>query len=45
LEDIGERANLAHKSGTFSTYLSRLRTLELIESGRGWVKASDELFD
>lgn len=44
LEQIGERANLNPRSGTFSTYLSRLRTLELIESGRGWVKASDELF-
>lgn len=45
LEQIGERANLNSKSGTFSTYMSRLRTLELVESGRGWVKASDELFD
>lgn len=32
------------RSGTFDTYLSRLRTLELVE-GRGDLKASDELFD
>lgn len=44
LEQIGERANISHVSGTFSTYMSRLRTLELIESGRGWVRASEELF-
>ena len=43
-EELGERANLNPKSGTFSTYLSRLRTLELITSGRGWLKASEELF-
>ncbi|MEO8679230.1 MAG: hypothetical protein ABI665_09305 [Vicinamibacterales bacterium] len=44
LEQIGKQANLNHQSGTFSTYMSRLRTLELIESGRGWVRASEELF-
>lgn len=44
-EEIGERANLNPRSGTFSTYMSRLRTLELLESGRGWVKASEELVD
>jgi hypothetical protein len=43
-EQIGARANLNPRSGTFSTYMSRLRTLELIESGRGWVRASEELF-
>lgn len=41
--EAGERAGLSHASGTFSTYLSRLRTLELIE-GRGELKASDSLF-
>lgn len=43
LEQIGERVNLNYQSGTFSTYMSRLRTLELIESGRGWVRVSEEL--
>jgi hypothetical protein len=42
LEAIGARADLNPRSGTFSTYLSRLRTLELIE-GRGMVTASKEL--
>jgi hypothetical protein len=41
--EAGERAELSHQSGTFSTYLSRLRTLELIE-GRGELRASAELF-
>lgn len=41
--EVGERANLSHASGTFSTYLSKLRTLELV-TGRGEVRASDELF-
>lgn len=41
--EAGERANLSHASGTFSTYLSKLRTLELI-TGRGEIRASDELF-
>ena len=42
-EEIGAAANLEPTTGTFSTYMSKLRTLELIE-GRGQVKASDELF-
>lgn len=42
LEEVGKRADLNPRSGTFSTYLSRLRTLELIE-GRGMVRASGEL--
>lgn len=41
--EAGERAELSHQSGTFSAYLSRLRTLELIE-GRGELRASAELF-
>jgi uncharacterized protein len=41
--EVAERAGLA-MSGTFTTYLSKLRSLELIE-GRGELKASDELFD
>lgn len=44
-EQIGAQANISHKSGTYSTYLSRLRTLELIENcGRGEIRASAELF-
>jgi hypothetical protein len=42
--EAGERANLSHGSGTFSTYLSKLRTLELV-TGRGELRASDELFE
>lgn len=37
-------AGLAAGSGTFSTYVSRLRALELVH-GRGELRASDELFD
>jgi len=39
---LGEQANISHRSGTFSTYLSRLRGLELVE-GRGELRASEEL--
>lgn len=41
-EQLGEAAGISHRSGTFSTYLSRLRTLELVE-GRGELKLSEEL--
>jgi hypothetical protein len=45
-EQIGAAASLSHGSGSFGTYMSRLRTLELIvTAGRGMTKASDELFD
>lgn len=43
-EQAGEQAMISHTSGTFGTYLSTLRTLELIQ-GKGVIKASDELFD
>lgn len=42
-EQLGNAAGLSHSSGTFDTYLSRLRTLELI-GGRGEIRASEELF-
>jgi len=41
-EELGEAAGISHRSGTFSTYLSRLRTLELVE-GRGELRLSEEL--
>ena len=41
--DLGAAANLSENSGTFATYLSKLRTLELI-TGRGELRASEELF-
>lgn len=41
--ELGEAANLSDRSGTFDTYLSRLRTLELIE-GKSQIRASKELF-
>lgn len=43
-EDAAARAELSPTSGTFATYTAKLRTLELI-SGRGELKASEELFD
>lgn len=42
--ELGVAANLSDSSGTFDTYLSKLRTLELIE-GRGELRASEELFE
>lgn len=41
--ELGVQVNLSHSSGSFGTYLSKLRTLELIE-GRQELKASMELF-
>jgi hypothetical protein len=41
--ELAARAGLSDRSGTFDTYLSRLRTLELVE-GRGELRASEELF-
>jgi hypothetical protein len=43
-EEIGEAAGISHASGTFSTYMSKLRSLELIQGSRGATKASDEFF-
>lgn len=41
---IGEAAGIRAESGTFSTYMSRLRGLELLEGSRGSTRASAELF-
>jgi len=43
-EELGTAAELSHTSGSFNTYLSRLRTLELAE-GRGELRASETLFE
>jgi hypothetical protein len=40
---VGELADISPRSGTYSTYVSRLRSLELIE-GRSELRASEELF-
>lgn len=42
--ELGERANISHSSGTFGTYLGKLRTLELVD-GRGELSASREFFE
>lgn len=42
-QDAGERAGYSHQSGTWATYLSRLRSLDLID-GRGELRAQDWLF-
>lgn len=41
--ELGERADIKSSSGTFATYLSKLRTLELIEGGRNSLLISEEL--
>jgi uncharacterized protein len=41
-EQLGQAAQISHVSGTFSTYLGRLRALELV-TGRGELRASEEL--
>lgn len=42
--ELGLRSEISHTGGSFGTYLSKLRTLELV-TGRDELKASDELFD
>lgn len=42
-QQLGDRAGISYASGTFSTYLSRMRGLELVE-GRGVIRASEEFF-
>lgn len=42
--EAAAEADMSESSGTMSTYLSKLRTLELI-TGRGELRASDELFE
>lgn len=41
--ELAERANLSAATGTFGTYLSRLRGLELIEGKGGEIRLSEEL--
>jgi hypothetical protein len=43
-EEIGQRANISSAGGSFSTYVSRLRSLELITGNRE-LRASEELFE
>lgn len=43
-EELGGLAGIAHSSGTFSTYLSRLRALELV-TGTRELAASAEFFE
>lgn len=44
-EEVAERAGISSSSGSFGTYLGRLRSLELVTGSRSALKASDELFD
>lgn len=44
-EELGQAAEVSHKSGTFSTYLSKIRTLELSTGSRDSLRASPDLFD
>ena len=43
-EEVASTANLSSRSGTWSTYLSELRGLGLVE-GRGELRASETLFE
>jgi uncharacterized protein len=43
-EELGVAAGISYSSGTFQTYLSKLNTLELVDSQRSGIKASEEFF-
>lgn len=43
-DELGALAEISSSSGTFSTYLGRLRGLELVEKHNGGTRASEELF-
>jgi uncharacterized protein DUF87 len=45
IEQIGEAAGVSTKGGSFSTFMSRLKSRDLVVGGRGEFKASDELFE
>lgn len=42
-DDLGVSAGLSAGSGTFGTYLSKLRTLELVKGGRSMLRVSEDL--
>jgi hypothetical protein len=44
-EELGEEAGLSSGSGTFGTYLGKLRTLELVNGPRSCLRASEDLFE
>lgn len=44
-EALGQASQISHTSGTFGTYLGRLRSLELVEGPRDRLKASGEFFE
>lgn len=44
-QELGEASGISSTSGTFGTYLSKLRTLELITGSANELRASGELFD
>ncbi|HYE29926.1 MAG TPA: hypothetical protein VEH27_00730 [Methylomirabilota bacterium] len=44
-EDLGNAAGIAHTSGTFATYLSKLRSLELVTGDRNNLQATPEFFE
>lgn len=43
-EELGGLSNISSTSGTFTTYLGKLRKLELITGDRSALRASEELF-
>ena len=43
-DEVGQRAGLSASSGSFGTYLGKLRTLELVEGQRDALRASEDLF-
>jgi hypothetical protein len=42
-EELGAAANISPNSGTFSNYLSELKTLELVQGDRGELRLAEEL--
>ena len=43
--ELGGLANISPGSGTFGTYLARLRTLELVSGSRDALRASEVFFN
>jgi hypothetical protein len=44
-EEIGEAAQVSTKGGSFSTFMSRLKSRNLVVGGRGFFKIAPELFE
>jgi hypothetical protein len=44
-EELGRESEISHTSGTFGTYLGRLRSLDLVQGSKDKLRATDEFLE